>query len=170
MKTRFRFPEWSLTLPSSPLGEILVGLGLVTDEECESALRAQGVGATALRDILHEAGITDVEQVEDALVEGTSTGTLIREHLVNMDLVEDERLADAILAKRNSGQRLGELLGLDSRELAKALHHQRQARRESPHGRLVAWCRGVEHRRRHICTGGGKDPRSNHGRVGRASG
>lgn len=112
-----------------PLGEVLVGLGMATEEDLEEALERQAEGALALRQILIDAGLTDIDAVESSIEGGAEVGKVISERLVKMGFVERSRLEDAIEAKRQSGRRLGELLGLSAEELAKALREQRNLRR-----------------------------------------
>ena len=123
-------PEQTPDPTFHPLGEIIVGLGLATDDQIEAALRQQNEGALHLRSILIETDLTDVESVEDALVKRSDTGRVIAERLVTLGFVDEETLARAIEAKENSSKRLGEQLGLTTKQIASALHKQRQQRRE----------------------------------------
>ncbi len=117
----------------APLGELLVAMHIVTPEQVDQALRRQADGATRLRDLLVESGLTDVDAFETELVNPDSkSGRLICEMLVDLDLVTAEQLSGAIEAKKDSNQRLGQLLELTPNQLAPALREQRRVDRESP--------------------------------------
>jgi chemotaxis protein histidine kinase CheA len=113
-----------------PLGEILVGLGIVSKTQITEALAKQRDRSTELQRILIDAGLKEVGPVEEALIAGSDAGRLIQERLVTLGFIDAEHLANAIEARRGGDQRLGDLLGLSARELAKGLHEQRSARRK----------------------------------------
>ena len=120
----------------APLGELLVAMHIVSREEVDQALNRQAQGAARLRDVLIEAGLTDVDALEADLVSPNSkSGKLVREMLVDLELVTADQLSAAIEAKKDSNQRLGQLLELSPKELAPALREQRRLDRDSSSGR-----------------------------------
>ena len=117
----------------APLGELLVAMHIVSPEEVDQALNRQAQGASRLRDVLIDAGLTDVDALEADIVNPKSTsGQLVCEMLVELGLVAAEQLSAAIEAKKDSDKRLGQLLGVNPKQLAPALREQRRLDRESP--------------------------------------
>jgi two-component system chemotaxis sensor kinase CheA len=113
-----------------PLGQIIAEMHLAEPQAVEEALQQQQAGAERLRDLLVEAGITNVQASEEALLSNSDAAALVREMLVELGFVSDEALDEAIEVAQQSGQRLGELLNLSTKDLAAALHEQRRRRRD----------------------------------------
>lgn len=97
--------------PSMPLrlGDALVGAGLITEAQLETAMNAQRQYGGRLGDILIDMGFLSAPQLKEAITARPGKGRL-GDQLVEAGLITDKQLEQALLFQQQSGGLLGDIL------------------------------------------------------------
>jgi len=119
-------------LPHAPVGEIIIELGLASEDQVREALHRQADTARKLRTLLLKANLTSGEPVEREMVKGGEPGDQISEMIGSLGVIEPARLAQFIEAARDAGKRLGEVLGLSPAQMVPVMREQRRRTAPTP--------------------------------------